>query len=270
MNMSCCRNVALAGAAVGLSFASAALAGGPAIVPDNGFGSANLPPIGGVYNTVLPSTTIANGNMNIIDGLSPGDTIASDATLGNFFYNPGGPGNVYSFAGGPHQVGGSLGGDKWASDGTLQMPMLGTGSLAGFNRNIAIPFSFEVHSAPHTPFAPVQTFATDFFRGFGQITNPGAGDPDFDLLRIVAGTDFGMPSPGYTQFTQSGPNWSVDSFFDITYRIDFVGRPGGQLSGRSGSTTGTVRIQIGEAVPAPGAAALLSLGGLVATRRRRA
>ena len=43
--------------------------------------------------------------------------------------------------------------------------MIGTGSLAGFNRNIAIPFSFEIHSAPHTPFAPVQTFATEFFRG---------------------------------------------------------------------------------------------------------
>jgi hypothetical protein len=37
----------------------------------------------------------------------------------------------------------------------------------------------------------------------------------------------------------------VDSFFDITYRIDFVGAPGGPLGGMSGSTTGTIRMQAG-------------------------
>jgi hypothetical protein len=37
----------------------------------------------------------------------------------------------------------------------------------------------------------------------------------------------------------------VDSFFDITYRIDFVGAPGGQLAGMSGSTTGTIRMRAG-------------------------
>jgi hypothetical protein len=88
----------------------------------------------------------------------------------------------------------------------------------------------------------VQSFDTDMFRLFGQIT----GDPDFDLLRITGGTDFGMPSPGHTTLVRSGANWAVDSFFDITYRIDFVGRPGGPLGGMSGSTTGTIRMQAGE------------------------
>jgi hypothetical protein len=79
---------------------------------------------------------------------------------------------------------------------------------------------------------------------FGQIT----GDPDFDLLRVVAGTDFGLPSPGHTTLTQlGGGSWAVDSFFDITYRIDFVGKPGGALSGMSGSTTGTIRFSVGGA-----------------------
>ena len=27
-----------------------------------------------------------------------------------------------------------------------------------------------------------------------------------------------------------GTSWNVDSFFDITYRIDFVGAPGGPLA----------------------------------------
>jgi hypothetical protein len=61
--------------------------------------------------------------------------------------------------------------------------------------------------------------------------------------------------------------WSVDSFFDVTYRIDFVGAPGGPLAGRSGSSTGTVRFELG--IPAPSTAGLLLLGGLVACRRRR-
>ena len=102
----------------------------------------------------------------------------------------------------------------------------------------------------------MQSFDTDMFRLFGQIT----GDPDFDLLRVVAGTDFGLPSPGHTTLTQAaGSNWAVDSFFDITYRIDFVGRPGGPLAGRSGSTTGTARFEV---VPEPGTFALVLLGGL--------
>jgi hypothetical protein len=79
----------------------------------------------------------------------------------------------------------------------------------------------------------------------GQIT----GDPDFDLLRITAGNDFGMPSPGHTTLTQIAPGWAVDSFFDITYRIDFIGKPGGPVGGMSGSTTGTYRFS----VCAPGA-----------------
>jgi type VI protein secretion system component Hcp len=78
------------------------------------------------------------------------------------------------------------------------------------------------------------------------------GDPDFDLLRITAGSDFGLPSPGHTTLTQlPGGNWNVDSFFDITYRIDFAGTPGGVLGGRSGSTTGTIRMMSGNPARPP-------------------
>jgi hypothetical protein len=59
-----------------------------------------------------------------------------------------------------------------------------------------------------------------------------------------------MPSPGHTTLTQTGGTtgtaWNVDSFFDITYRIDFVGSPVGPLAGRSGSTTATIRMQTGQ------------------------
>ena len=70
--------------------------------------------------------------------------------------------------------------------------------------------SYEVHAAPRTAFAPVQNYNTDLFKMFSQIF--GAGDRDFDLIRLTAGTDFGVPSPGQTTLTQVGPNWNVESY----------------------------------------------------------
>jgi hypothetical protein len=97
------------------------------------------------------------------------------------------------------------------------------------------------------------------------------GDPDFSTLQIVAGTDFGLPSPGHTTLTRLGPpasDFQVDSFFDITYQIDFTGAPGSVLQNRSGVTTATIRMQ---QVPEPATLALLSSGvlGLLLRRRRK-
>jgi len=122
----------------------------------------------------------------------------------------------------------------------------GTGSLAGYSRTVSLPLGMEVHTGPRSPADPVQSFDTDMFMLQGQFP---PGDPDFDLLRITAGTGFGLPSPGHTTLTrQPGGDFAVDSFFDITYQIDFVGAAGGPLAGMSGSTTSTIRAQQGEVV----------------------
>jgi hypothetical protein len=116
-------------------------------------------------------------------------------------------------------------------------------------RNLGMQVQSEIHTAPRAPGSPLQSFDTDMFRSQGQLP---PGDPDFDLLRITAGTGFGMPSPGHTTLTRNGPpgsDWNVDSFFDITYRIDFVGAPGGPFAGRSGSTTATIRMGTGQPAP---------------------
>jgi hypothetical protein len=240
---------------------SAPAAAAPVFVPDNGFGTAQMP---------ILADYVGETPMQIIDGLPAFTTIDIDAVL----KTPPVYGEV---------PGGSLGGTKsGGGTGTLfHFEMQGTGAMAGYNRIFDFPAatstvltfndppfdvnpgSFEVHAAPRANNAPLQSFDTDMFRLFNQITNPGAGDPDFDLLRIVAGSDFGLPSPGHTTLLQSGPNWEVDSFFDITYRIDFVGKPGGPFSGMSGSTTGTVKFSVGDPiVPEPASGALAGIGAI--------
>ena len=62
------------------------------------------------------------------------------------------------------------------------------------------------------------------------------GDPDFDLIQIRAGTNFGLPSPGATTLTElPGGDFQVDSFFDVFYEIEFVGEPGSDLEGFAGT-----------------------------------
>jgi hypothetical protein len=115
--------------------------------------------------------------------------------------------------------------------------VVGTGALAGFTRELSLVATNETHSAPRTPGDPVQFFATDTFEFAADLF----GDPDFDVLHITAGTGFGRPSPGQTILTRQGDGtYHVDSFFDISYQIDFVGAPGSVLDGLSGSTLGGI------------------------------
>jgi len=123
------------------------------------------------------------------------------------------------------------------------MTMTGTGALTGFNRNIDLPIIVELHSGPRTPGDPIQTFATELIMLQGVIT----GDPNFDQLQLVAGSSFGLPSPGQATLTELGGGlYHVDSFFDVTYQIDFTSTPGSILEGMSGTTTGTARITAGD------------------------
>lgn len=139
--------------------------------------------------------------------------------------------------------GGSLGGEFQQSQCLIRLTVSTVPPLPPYTRELFVPAQCETHTGPRTLGDPVQSFPTDMF--FLQAQLP-PGDPDFDLLRVVMGEAFLLPSPGHTTLTElpSGP-WKTDSFFDIEYRIDFVGAPGSTFSGLSGSTTVTRRIDAG-------------------------
>jgi hypothetical protein len=204
-------------------------AGTPCQQPDNGTGTATFPPIGCEY-------TSPDECFMIIDGLPPGTTIELCGPLTNMDCSIAMP------PGECEEPGGSLGGTVSCFAAELHLDVDGTGELTGYHRNLFIPAFCEVHTGPRNPGDPVQVFPCDMFRLHGEIL----GDPDFNVLRIIGGTDFGLPSPGETTYTQlpSG-DFAVDSFFDITYQIEFEGAPGGPLEGLAGITTATIRMETG-------------------------
>lgn len=225
-----------------LAFSTTAQAA-PCIAPDNGGGTANIP----------ESCAYSGDNMFILDGLAPGDSVVLNSPLLSTYTSL-----TRTLV--------ATGENVAFNTEFLSLSLTGTGSLAAFSRTLTIPLTMQVHNDLRTPGAPVQTFTGEVMTLQGQINV----DPDFDLLRITGGSTFGLPSPGQTTLTQSGANWAVDSFFDITVRIDFIGAGGGPLAGRSGSTTGTYRFQAIAPVPVPAAAWLFgSALGMLGWARRR-
>jgi len=232
------KSIVLIAAAGLLSLAAGRAMGQCCIVPDNGSGTAELPPAGCTYQSYYD-------HWEIIDGLPPGTTIEMDVILRDFVCCQEKCPNcsVQPWPGVCETPGGTLGGHVECFDSTLDLQIRGTGALAGFNRHLAVPVFNEVHTGPRNPGDPVQTFPTEMFRLQGELF----GDPDFCTFRITAGSDFGLPSPGETTLTQlPNDDFAVDSFFDITYRIEFEGCPASMLADYSGTTTATRRISICE------------------------
>jgi hypothetical protein len=203
------------------------------ITPDN-TGTVSLPPQGCAY--LSPQDV-----HRITDGLPPGTTIELGAIHQEFICRGGNP------LPGQHcgQPGGTLGGEREQFGSNLTLHLRGTGTLAGWSRTVSLPVNCVTDTGPTNPTAPVQSFPTKMIGAQGQIS----GDPDFDLLRVTAGQVANPPlppGPGHTTLTrQPNGNWAVDSFFDITYRIEYQGAAGGHIPGITGSTTGTIRMSTG-------------------------
>ena len=207
------------------------------VVPDDGTGTASLPPLGCEYYS--PDEVFM-----IIDGLPPGTTIELDGVYSDFICcGASCPNCSLPLAPGECEIpGGSLGGNGHCFNGIMVFQVKGTGDLAGYNRTLYVEIFSEIHTGPRNPGDPVQEFPADYYRFAGQLY----GDPDFCTFNIIAGTDYGLPGPGHTTLTQlPGGDFAVDSFFDITYQIQFEGCPGSTLDGYMGTTTATIRIETG-------------------------
>jgi hypothetical protein len=210
---------------------------GTCLAPDNGSRTVGLPADCAFAAPYEP--------MRIIEGLPPNTTIELEPILMDFFCGEYTACSMSIPEEGCEAPGGSLGGDYHCFEATLDLTVTGTGDLAGFSRHLAVPVSCEVHTGPRNPGDPVQSFPTVMYRFSGELF----GDPDFCTLRITAGTDFGLPSPGQTTLEELGGGlYNVDSFFDITYQIEFEGCPDSYyLADYSGTTTAMVRMKQGSA-----------------------
>jgi len=219
----------------------------PCVVADNGTGTATLPPAGCDY-LGTPNPAHPDEKYVITDGMPPGTTLEMVPVHKDFICGQSGsPAPACSIPLPPgicEGPGGSLGGSVSCANSTLELQITGTGFLADFSRTISLQTSWETHSGPRA--GSTQNFSTDLQDMSGQLF----GDPDFDTLRFTAGTARGLPSPGHTILSDVGAGqWNVDSFFDITYSIDFTGAPGSQLEGFSGTTTSSLRIRTGDTIP---------------------
>ena len=142
------------------------------MVPDNGSGTATLPPANCGY---LSPTDVHE----IVGGLPAGTTIVLTGIHHRFACGGAGiaAGGAAASSLRPacEQPGGTLGGEKECSDSKLSLSLQGTGTLAGWNRPVQLPVSFETHVGPRTPGQPVQQFPTDMFHLQGQL--PAAAIP---------------------------------------------------------------------------------------------
>jgi hypothetical protein len=192
------------------------------------------PNVGG--SIALPATcdvTAPNDPFVIVDGLPFGTTIEVTPTWHGFA-------NVVAFAGGIFP-----GGEIQQFDGLMELEMDGTGTLAGFQRHLFMQVAAETHSSAKSPGDASQTLDIEIVALSGVLIF----DPDFDSLSFEAGVGFGLPSSGTMHLLrQGGPgsDFEVESVFDLSYRIEFLGAAGSVLDGYAGTTDADSALAQGE------------------------
>jgi hypothetical protein len=187
-------------------------------LPDNGNGTVDVPPNDCIYLT-------PNEFHMVVDGLPPGTELKVGAVHHSFTNITRTPGGVF----GPD-------GETETFDSLLRLKIQGTGTLASYERVLSVNAPVEIHVEEQLP---GQSFETDMRTLEAEIT----GDPDFDLLRIRAGSDYAGPSPGLTRLVETN-SFDLVSNFNVSYEIEMVGAAAGPLAGVSGTTTGTVSMGI--------------------------
>ncbi len=184
------------------------------IAPNNGKGTADMPPIACEY--VGPAEYHW-----LKDQVTGKDLILLNLRHGIFEKITVTPGGIFD-------------GEIEIFESRAMIEAIGVGPLEGFHRFFSVPLDAETHIGKREFGKPVQDFDTQMYRLEGGIT----GDKDFKVFEITAGEAFGLSSPGHTTLTyqEESDSYWVDSFFDVKYQIDYVGASGGKLEGYEGTS----------------------------------
>jgi hypothetical protein len=199
-------------------------------VPDNGTGTADVPPINIPYENKLDKTIVpldvdpASGlkfelKLELITPTSSAPIMADGLEV--------------------------MGCESRAYDAQISLGITGYGALLGYEAELpGLIANVIVHTGPRNPGEPVQTIDTEIVSL--ELVGAPIAIGDFQSLSIIAGkgknsTSTGnppmLPSPGSTKIKKKGDGtFAVDSFFDITYEIEFEGTPAGPLGGTQSKT----------------------------------
>jgi hypothetical protein len=131
------------------------------------------------------------------------------------------------FANQTNQQGGIFGGEIERFDSTLILNIEGINDLQGLTSTVTLPAHCETHIGPRDVKADFQRFDTMMVDLQGATSTP-----DFESVKIVAGLNNGLPSPGSTTLSRNREGgFLVDSIFQMHYHIELVGRAGGKFDG---------------------------------------
>jgi hypothetical protein len=135
--------------------------------------------------------------------------------------------------------GGIYHGEVERFDSTLVLTIEGINDLAGVNATVTLPARCETHIGPRDVKADFQRFDTMMVDLQG-----ATSDANFESVKIVAGLNNGLPSPGSTTLTRNREGgFLVDSTFQMNYHIELIGRAGGPFDGVNISEDGVATVK---------------------------
>ena len=143
--------------------------------------------------------------------------------------------------------GGPLDGVTEIYDSVLRFDIVGQGELEGVTSTVFVDANCVTHTSKQDPKADRRVLDAIMAKIEGSVKD----HPDFAVFKVVAGDDFGLPSPGTLILTRQVDDiFLFESSFDINFQITLQGRRGSKWQGIEQVVTGkATMIATGEKFP---------------------